>query len=90
MKLPFTFTNVLNDEKVVIDLYDIAQIWSADFFYDDDTGEKIKLDKDCLIIQMNDEESYVADLSLSNVLYLSKEYWRIKSKIAIKELFKNN
>ena len=90
IKLPFTFTNVLDDEEVTIDLYDVAYISAESTLVDDATGEVINFEKECVIITMNNDSFYVADIPLSSALNLSKEYWRIKSKIAIKELFKNN
>ena len=90
IKLPFTFTNVLDDEEVTIDLYDVAYISAESTLVDDATGEVIDFEKECVIITMNNDSFYVADIPLSLALNLSKEYWRIKSKKAIKELFKNN
>ena len=90
IKLPFTFTNVLDDEEVTIDLYDVAYISAESTLVDDATGEVMDFEKECVIITMNNDSFYVADIPLSSALNLSKEYWRIKSKIAIKELFKNN
>lgn len=90
IKLPFTFTDYLRDEKVTIDLYDVAFISVDSTLVDDATGEVINFEKECVIITMNNDSFYVADISLSTALNLSKEYWRIKSKKAIKELFKNN
>lgn len=90
IKLPFTFTNVLDDEEVTIDLYDVAYITAESNLVDDATGEVIEFEKECVIITMNNDSFYVADIPLSSALNLSKEYWRIKSKKAIKELFKNN
>ena len=90
IKLPFTFTNVLDDEEVTIDLYDVAYISVESTLVDDATGEVINFEKECVIITMNNDSFYVADIPLSSALNLSKEYWRIKSKKAIKELFKNN
>ena len=90
IKLPFTFTNVLDDEEVTIDLYDVAFISVDSTLVDDATGEVIDFEKECVIITMNNDSFYVADISLSTALMLSKEYWRIKSKKAIKELFNNN
>ena len=89
IKLPFTFTNVLDDEEVTIDLYDVAFISVDSTLVDDATGEAINFEKECVIITMNNDSFYVADISLSTALNLSKEYWRIKSKKAIKELFNN-
>ena len=90
IKLPFTFTDYLRDEEVTIDLYDVAFISVDSTLVDDATGEVIDFEKECVIITMNSDSFYVADISLSTALILSKEYWRIKSKKAIKELFKNN
>ena len=90
IKFPFTFTNVLDDEEVTIDLYDVAFISVDSTLVDDATGEVINFEKECVIITMNNDSFYVADISLSTALNLSKDYWRIKSKKAIKELFKNN
>ena len=90
IKLPFTFTDYLRDEKVTIDLYDVAFISVDSTLVDDATGEVINFEKECVIITMNNDSFYVADISLSTALNLSKDYWRIKSKKAIKELFKNN
>ena len=90
IKLPFTFTDYLRDEEVTIDLYDVAFISVDSTLVDDATGEVINFEKECVIITMNNDSFYVADISLSTALILSKEYWRIKSKKAIKELFKNN
>ena len=90
IKLPFTFTNVLDDEEVTIDLYDVAFISVDSTLVDDATSEAINFEKECVIITMNNDSFYVADISLSTALNLSKDYWRIKSKKAIKELFKNN
>ena len=90
IKLPFTFTNVLDDEEVTIDLYDVAFISADSTLVDDATGKVINFEKECVIITMNNDSFYVADISLSTALNLSKEYWRIKSKKVIKELFKNN
>lgn len=90
IKLPFTFTDYLRDEEVTIDLYDVAFISVDSTLVDDATGEVIDFEKECVIITMNNDSFYVADISLSTALNLSKEYWRIKSKKAIKELFKNN
>ena len=90
IKLPFTFTNVLDDEEVTIYLYDVAFISADSTLVDDATGEVIDFEKECVIITMNNDSFYVADISLSTALNLSKEYWRIKSKKAIKELYKNN
>ena len=90
IKLPFTFTDYLRDEEVTIDLYDVAFISVDSCLVDDATGEVINFEKECVIITMNNDSFYVADISLSTALILSKEYWRIKSKKAIKELFKNN
>ena len=90
IKLPFTFTNLLDGEEVTIDLYDVAYITAESTLVDDATGEVIDFEKECVIITMNNDSFYVADIPLSSALNLSKEYWRIKSKIAIKELFKNN
>lgn len=89
IKLPFTFTNILDDKKVTIDLYDVAFISADSSLIDDATGEVIDFEKECVIITMNNDSFYVADIPLSSALNLSKEYWRIKSKKAIKELFKN-
>ena len=90
IKLPFTFTDYLRDEEVTIDLYDVAFISVDSTLVDDATGEVIDFEKECVIITMNNDSFYVADISLSTALNLSKEYWRIKSKKVIKELFKNN
>ena len=90
IKLPFTFTDYLRDEEVTIDLYDVAFISVDSTLVDDATGEVIDFEKECVIITMNNDSFYVADIPLSSALNLSKEYWRIKSKKAIKELFKNN
>lgn len=90
IKLPFTFTNVLDDEEVTIDLYDVAFISADSTLVDDATGKVINFEKECVIITMNNDSFYVADISLSTALNLSKDYWRINSKKAIKELFKNN
>ena len=89
IKLPFTFTNILDDKKVTIDLYDVAFISADSSLIDDATGEVIDFEKECVVITMNNDSFYVADIPLSTALNLSKEYWRIKSKKAIKELFKN-
>ena len=89
-KLPFTFKNILDNEVLTIDLYDVAYIYSDSSLENDITGEVINFEKECVIITMNNDSFYVADISLSTALNLSKEYWRIKSKKAIKELFKNN
>lgn len=89
IKLPFTFTNILDDKKVTIDLYDVAFISANSSLIDDATGEVIDFEKECVVITMNNDSFYVADIPLSTVLNLHKEYWRIKSKKAIKELFKN-
>lgn len=89
IKLPFTFTNILDDKKVTIDLYDVAFISANSSLIDDATGEVIDFEKECVVITMNNDSFYVADIPLSSALNLSKEYWRIKSKKAIKELFKN-
>ncbi|MGM9803384.1 MAG: hypothetical protein ACI308_04325 [Muribaculaceae bacterium] len=88
IRLPFTFTNALDNQKVTIDLYDVASLSSGSSFMDEETGENIELEKECVIIYMNNDSFYIADLPLSTVLFLSKEYWRVKSKKAIKELFK--
>ena len=90
IKLPFTFTNLLDGEEVTIDLYDVAYITAKSTLVGDATGEAINFEKECVIITMNNDSFYVADIPLSSTLNLSKEYWRIKSKKAIKELFKNN
>lgn len=90
IKLPFTFTNILDDKEVTIDLYDVAFISADSSLIDDATGEVIDFEKECVVITMNNDSFYVADIPLSTVLNLYKEYWRIKSKKAIKELFKNN
>ena len=90
IKLPFTFTNLLDGEEVTIDLYDVAYITAKSTLVGDATGEAINFEKECVIITMNNDSFYVADIPLSSALNLSKEYWRIKSKKAIKELFKNN
>ena len=90
IKLPFTFTNLLDGEDITIDLYDVAYITAESTLADDATGEVLDFEKECVIITMNNDSFYVADIPLSSALNLSKEYWRIKSKIAIKELFKNN
>ena len=90
IKLPFTFTDYLRDEEVTIDLYDVAFISVDSTLVDDATGKVINFEKECVIITMNNDSFYVADIPLSSALNLSKEYWRIKSKKAIKELFKNN
>ena len=90
IKLPFTFTDYLRDEEVTIYLYDVAFISVDSCLVDDATGEAINFEKECVIITMNNDSFYVADISLSTALNLSKEYWRIKSKKVIKELFKNN
>ena len=90
IKLPFTFTNILDDKKVTIDLYDVAFISANSSLIDDATGEVIDFEKECVVITMNNDSFYVADIPLSSAFNLSKEYWRIKSKKAIKELFKNN
>ena len=87
-KLPFTFKIILDNEVLTIDLYDVAYIYSDSSLENDITGEVINFEKECVIITMNNDSFYVADISLSTALYLSKEYWRIKSKKAIKELFK--
>ena len=89
IKLPFTFTNILDDKKVTIDLYDVAFISANSSLIDDATGEVIDFEKECVVITMNNDSFYVADIPLSSALNLSKEYWRIKSKKSIKELFKN-
>ena len=89
IKLPFTFTNILDDKKVTIDLYDVAFISANSSLIDDATGEVIDFEKECVVITMNNDSFYVADIPLSSALNLSKEYWRINSKKAIKELFKN-
>ena len=88
--LPFTFTNILNNEEVTIDLYDVASIRAESSIEDELSGEFVCLEKECIMITLNDDSFYLADVSLSTALYLSKEYWRIKSKKAIKDLFKNN
>ena len=90
IKFPFTFTNILDDKEVTIDLYDVAFISADSSLIDDATGEVIDFEKECVVITMNNDSFYVADIPLSTVLNLYKEYWRIKSKKAIKELFKNN
>ena len=90
IKLPFTFTNLLDGEEVTIDLYDVAYITAESTLVDDATGEVLDFEKECVIITMNNDSFYVADIPLSSALNLSKVYWRIKSKKAIKELFKNN
>lgn len=90
IKLPFTFTNLLDGEDITIDLYDVAYITAESTLADDATGEVLDFEKECVIITMNNDSFYVADIPLSSALNLSKEYWRIKSKKAIKELFKNN
>ena len=90
IKLPSTFTNLLDGEEVTIDLYDVAYITAKSTLVGDATGEAINFEKECVIITMNNDSFYVADIPLSSALNLSKEYWRIKSKKAIKELFKNN
>ena len=90
IKLPFTFTNILDDKEITIDLYDVAFISVDSCLVDDATGEIFNFEKECVIITMNNDSFYVADIPLSTALNLSKEYWRIKSKKAIKELFKNN
>ena len=90
IKLPFTFTNILDDKEITIDLYDVDFISADSSLMDDVTGEVINFEKECVVITMNNDSFYVADIPLSSALNLSKEYWRIKSKKAIKELFKNN
>ena len=90
IKLPFTFTNILDDKEITIDLYDVDFISADSSLMDDVTGEVINFEKECVVITMNNDSFYVADIPLSTVLNLHKEYWRIKSKKAIKELFKNN
>ena len=90
IKLPFTFTNILDDKEITIELYDVDFISADSSLMDDVTGEVINFEKECVVITMNNDSFYVADIPLSTALNLSKEYWRIKSKKAIKELFKNN
>ena len=90
IKLPFTFTNILDDKEITINLYDVDFISADSSLMDDVTGEVINFEKECVVITMNNDSFYVADIPLSTALNLSKEYWRIKSKKAIKELFKNN
>lgn len=90
IKLPFTFTNILDDKEITIDLYDVDFISADSSLMDDVTGEVINFEKECVVITMNNDSFYVADIPLSTALNLSKEYWRIKSKKAIKQLFKNN
>ena len=90
IKLPFTFTNILDDKEITIDLYDVDFISADSSLMDDVTGEVINFEKECVVITMNNDSFYVADIPLSTALNLSKEYWRIKSKKAIKELFKNH
>ena len=80
----------MDDKEITIDLYDVDFISADSSLMDDVTGEVINFEKECVVITMNNDSFYVADISLSTALNLSKEYWRIKSKKAIKELFKNN
>ena len=80
IKLPFTFTNILDDKEITIDLYDVDFISADSSLMDDVTGEVINFEKECVVITMNNDSFYVADISLSTALILSKEYWRIKSK----------
>ena len=72
IRLPFTFTNVLDDEEVTIDLYDVASISADSSLVDDATGEEIDLEKECVIITMNNDSFYVADIPLYSALNLSK------------------
>ena len=90
IKLPFTFTNILDDKEITIDLYDVDFISADSSLMDDVTGEVINFEKECVVITMNNDSFYVADIPLSTALNLSKEYWRIISKKAIKKMFKNN
>ncbi len=90
IKLPFAFTNLLDGEEVTIDLYDVAFISANSSLIDDATGEVIDFEKECVVITLNNDSFYVADIPLSTALNLYKNYWRIKSKKAIKDLFKNN
>ena len=53
IKLPFTFTNILDDKEVTIDLYDVAYICAESTLVDDTTGEVIDFEKECVIITMN-------------------------------------
>lgn len=80
----------MDDKEITIDLYDVDFISADSSLMDDVTGEVINFEKECVVITMNNDSFYVADIPLSTALNLSKEYWRIKSKKAIKELFKNN
>ena len=80
----------MDDKEITIDLYDVDFISADSSLMDDVTGEVINFEKECFVITMNNDSFYVADIPLSTALNLSKEYWRIKSKKAIKELFKNN
>ena len=72
IKLPFTFTNLLDGEDVTIDLYDVAYISAGSTLVDDATGEEIDLEKECVIITMNNDSFYVADIPLYSALNLSK------------------
>ena len=80
----------MDDKEITIDLYYVDFISADSSLMDDVTGEVINFEKECVVITMNNDSFYVADIPLSTALNLSKEYWRIKSKKAIKELFKNN
>ena len=80
----------MDDKEITINLYDVDFISADSSLMDDVTGEVINFEKECVVITMNNDSFYVADIPLSTALNLSKEYWRIKSKKAIKELFKNN
>ena len=85
IKLPFTFTNLLDGDEVTIDLYDVAYITAESTLVDDATGEVLDFEKECVIITMNNDSFYVADIPLSSALI----FLRNIGELNLKKLLKN-
>ena len=88
IKLPFTFTNIFDDKKVTIDLYDVDFISTDYSLIDDATGEVIDFEKECVIITMNNDSFYVADIPLSSALIFLRNIGELNLKKLLKDCSK--
>lgn len=87
MRKPYTIKDLFNNTEVTIDLFEIYDIRATSFCFNPYTDEEVELEDECCHIYMNDDKEYLAKLSISEVLYFSKQMWKSKMKDSVRQIF---
>lgn len=87
MRKPYTIKDLFNNTEVTIDLFEIYDIRATSSCFNPYTDEEVELEDECCHIYMNDDKEYLAKLSISEVLYFSKQMWKSKMKDSVRQIF---